>query len=151
MFWEREFFVTLIPTNGTVLLGDGKTTLSIKGVGTVKCKIGSNTLVLQNVRYIPDLSESIYSLFLHVQSPFHKLESTFDDGLYIIFPDFKTKAIIGSHDIYLGATPVVFNSSHEYDSILPLPESSLPCYHVTNFQSDIDFETHQLDNILRDL
>ncbi len=108
-------------------------------------------MVLQNVRYIPDLSESIYSLFLHIQSPFQKLESTFDDGLYIIFPDFKTKAIIGSHDIYLDATPVDFDSSNEPDSILPLPNSSLLCRHFTNFQSDINSEIQHLDNILRDL
>jgi hypothetical protein len=37
----------------------------------------------------------IYSLFLHIQHPGHGLESSFDKGLYIIFPNFKTKAIIG--------------------------------------------------------
>jgi hypothetical protein len=103
MFKEREFFETLLPTSGTVLLGDGKTTLSIKGVGTVKCKIGSNILVLHNVRYILDLSESTYSFFLHIQSANHKFESSFEDGLHVIFPDFKTKAVIGFHDIYLDA------------------------------------------------
>jgi hypothetical protein len=54
------------PAAGHVLLGDGKTSLSIKGVGTVKYKIGSNILRIENVRYIPDLAESIYSLFLHI-------------------------------------------------------------------------------------
>lgn len=39
MFKEREFFETLTPTTGTVLLGDGKTTVAIQGVGTVKCWI----------------------------------------------------------------------------------------------------------------
>jgi len=53
MFHNR-FLRLLSPASGTVILGDGKTTLSIQGVGTVKCKIG-------NVRYILDLSESIYS------------------------------------------------------------------------------------------
>jgi hypothetical protein len=35
MFKEREFFSHLIPTTGRVILGDGKTSLQIKGVGTV--------------------------------------------------------------------------------------------------------------------
>ncbi len=36
MFKDREFFETISPASGTVLLGDGKTTLSIQGVGTIK-------------------------------------------------------------------------------------------------------------------
>jgi hypothetical protein len=31
------------------MLGDGKTSLMIQGVGTVKCKIGNNVLTLENV------------------------------------------------------------------------------------------------------
>jgi hypothetical protein len=78
----------LSPASGTVLLGDGTTSLKIKGIGTVKCKVGDNVLVIEGVRYIPDLAESIYSLFLHVQLPGHGLESTFHEGLFINFPDF---------------------------------------------------------------
>jgi hypothetical protein len=72
----------------------------------VQSNVGSNILTLHNVWYIPGLSESIYSLFLHIQSPGHQLESTFEDGLLIVFPSFKTKAVIGSHDIYLVACPL---------------------------------------------
>jgi hypothetical protein len=107
---ERDFFDTISPDQGTVHLREGKTSIAIKGVGTVKCFIGSNLVTLENVRYIPELGESIYSLFLHVQSPGHGLIPSFDDGIYITFlfpfPTFKTKAIIGSHDIYLDSVPV---------------------------------------------
>jgi hypothetical protein len=88
MFKERQFFDSIRPANGQVFLGDGKTKLLVKGIGTVKCKIGDHVLCLENVRYIPDLSESIYSLFLHIRSPGHGLHSTFDDGLFILFPTF---------------------------------------------------------------
>jgi hypothetical protein len=44
MFKDREFFETLHPATYHVILGDGKMSLSIKGVGMVKCKIGSNVL-----------------------------------------------------------------------------------------------------------
>jgi hypothetical protein len=149
MFKEREFFDTLIPTTGTVLLGDGKTTVTIQGVGTVKCRIGDNVLTLHNVRYIPGLSESIYSLFIHIQSPGHRLESTFEDGLYIVFPTFKTKAVIGSHDIYVDASPLSMNlipsTSEENTS------DSDFCRHITKFQDDIETETSQLDRILQEL
>jgi hypothetical protein len=106
MFKEREFFDSIRPANGQVFLGDGKTKLSVKDIGTVRCKIGDNVLCLDNVRYIPDLSESIYSLFLHIRSPGHGLHSTFDDGLFILFPTFRTKAILGTDDIYLDASPI---------------------------------------------
>jgi hypothetical protein len=39
MFKEHEFFDTLLPASGRVNLGDGKTVLDIKGIGTVQCKI----------------------------------------------------------------------------------------------------------------
>lgn len=151
MFKEREFFETLLPTSGTVLLGDGKTTLSIKGVGTVKCKIGSNILVLHNVRYILDLSESTYSFFLHIQSANHKFESSFEDGLHIIFPDFKTKAVIGSHDIYLDVLPMSYTPSNSEDSKSIQDMHSPICRHVTKFHAEIETETRQLDKILHNL
>jgi hypothetical protein len=71
MFWEREFFSNLSPATGQVILGDGKTSLAIKGVGTVTCKMGSNIVEIPNVRYVPELSESIYSLHIHIKTPNH--------------------------------------------------------------------------------
>jgi hypothetical protein len=151
MFRDRAFFVSLQPSSGKVYLGDGKTSLAIHGVGTVKCQIGSNTLTLHNVRYIPDLSESIYSLFQHVQCPGHKLESSYEQGLYIIFPTFRTKAIIGRHDIYLDATPVsIDNNADSASSSSPLKYVSV-CRDITEFQKDVQIETDKLNNILRDL
>jgi len=151
MFRDRAFFTTLQPSSGSVFLGDGKTTLTIKGVGTVKCRIGSDTLIIPNVRYVPELSESIYSLFQHIQSPGHRLESSYDEGLHIIFPTFRTKAVIGQHDIYLNALP------HDEASSLKLftESTSSPmdtfCRDITEFQSKIQKETDCLDNILSDL
>jgi hypothetical protein len=67
----KQNFATLLPATGKVILGDGKTSLPILGVRTVKCVIGCHELQIENVRYVPTLSESIYSLFLHVQLPNH--------------------------------------------------------------------------------
>jgi hypothetical protein len=39
MFKEREFSETLKPASGSVILGDRKTTLTIKEIGMVKCKL----------------------------------------------------------------------------------------------------------------
>ncbi len=36
MFKELQFFDTLVPAKGKVFLGDGKTSLSIQGIGTIK-------------------------------------------------------------------------------------------------------------------
>jgi len=83
MFRDQEFFEFILPANGNVLLGDGHTSLPIKGVGTVKCKIGNHLLTIDNVRCIPDLAESIYSLFIHIKNPGHGLSSSFDKGLFI--------------------------------------------------------------------
>jgi hypothetical protein len=106
MFKDLEFFDTMAPATGHVILGDGTTKLAIKGIGTIKCKIGSNILSVDGVRYVPELSESIYSLFLHIKNPHHSVHSTSEDGLFLVFPEFESKAIIGESDIYLDAEPV---------------------------------------------
>jgi hypothetical protein len=157
MFKDREFFETLHPATGHVILGDGKTSLSIKGVGTVKCKIGSNILRIENVRYIPDLAESIYSLFLHIKCPHHGLHSSFDTGLFIVFSEFRTKAIVGNDDFYLDAVPVLNNdhpdpcseSSHHCNDNTTNTDSF--CHNMKIFQEDIFQECHKLDNLLSSL
>jgi hypothetical protein len=106
MFRDLEFFESLSPASGDVILGDGVNRLKIQGVGTVKCRIGENILSIDGVRYIPDLAESIYSLFLHIKYPGHGLRSSFDSGLDIVFPEFSTKAVISHNDIYLDAVPL---------------------------------------------
>jgi len=111
MFEEKEFFTTLVPTQGTVILGDGTTTLAIQGIGQVKCTIGDHTLIINDVRYVPSLAESIYSLFLHIKQQNHGVQSSFDEGLHLAFPEFTTKAIVGHNDLYLDAHPHPENRS----------------------------------------
>jgi len=86
MFHEHEFFETLTPTTGHVILGYGNTTLDILGIGTVRCVIGSNILCIENVRFFPGLAKSIYSFFIYIKQPNHGLHSSFGTGLQIIFP-----------------------------------------------------------------
>jgi len=147
MFRDRVFFTTMLPASGKVILGDGKTSLPILGVGTVQCVIGTHTLTIENVRYIPMLSESIYNLFLHVQLPNHGVQSSFDHGLFLKFPDFQTKAIIGKDDLYLYAIPTIehlpptsINSSSSYQATV--------CHHIQDFQQELVHETDHLDHLL---
>lgn len=149
MFCDKEFFQFITPACGKVILGDGKKTLDVKGVGTISCSIGGHMLTIPNVRYIPDLAESIYSLFLHIQNPDHGLESSFETGLHLIFPGFKTKALLGVNDIYLDAH--LTSTSSETCAFFEGPACPTPdafCSHLTTFQSALDHETNILDNII---
>jgi hypothetical protein len=134
MFKELEFFDTLVLAMGRVLLGDGKTFLPIQGIGTVKLRIEGQELLVDNVCYIPDLSESIYSLFLHVKCPNHGIQSSYEHGLHIQFPTFTTQAVLGEHDIYLN--PVPSNTEIKCPSFLPPPldtsfqDSPNVCRHI---------------------
>jgi len=148
MFKDREFFSHLIPTSGQVILGDGKTSLQIKGVGTVKCRIGSNILLIDNVRWVPELSESIYSLFLHIQSLDHSIKSTCDEGLIISFPTFQTKAVIGKNDIYLNANPCTESIDDSNISRVHVSSDNSVCKHLTQFQTEVATESQKVDNIL---
>jgi hypothetical protein len=80
MFKEKDFFSSLQPTSGTVLLGNGKSVINIEGVGTVKFYLGSHLVTLSNVHYIPFLGETIYSLFQHIKSLGHGSGSNSDQG-----------------------------------------------------------------------
>jgi len=144
MFKEKEFFVDMRPASGTVILGDGKTGISIKGLGTVKCVIDGHQVTLKDVRYIPDLRESIYSLFLHIKSENHGLDSTYDKGLFVTFPSFKTKAIIGTTDIYLNIHPFLQDTSKS-DEILcsSLPPSHLNTHHEVSTKDKLLPELRQ--------
>jgi hypothetical protein len=159
MFRDREFFDYILPASGSVYLGDGKTSLEIQGVGTVKCMVGSQLLIIPNVRFVPGLSESIYSLFQHINSPHHRLESSYEEGLFLIFPNFTTKAIVGKHDIYLDAIPIL-GTSHDIqtqeleEGTFTSPESLSDtdfCCTVTDFQLKLRNETDHIDNLLREL
>jgi hypothetical protein len=150
MFKEREFFDTLSPASGNVLLGDGKTALPIQGVGTVTCQIGDHVLTIPNVRYIMDLGESIYSLFVDIKTRNHGLESSFDTGSLLKFPEFCTKALIGQDDIYVDMKPLHSRSSTNSNTTLS-PESTSFCQKLSELTENVDHETKQLDNILREL
>ena len=156
MFKDLQFFESLQPTTGNVILGDGVTSLDIKGIGTVKLLIDGHTLLVDNVRYIPELSESIYSLFVHVQSPNHGLRSSFETGLHILFPNFTTTAILGEHDIYLNALPgnqqIKCTSFLSIDSSQAVQgEDASVCCHATIDTVQKASETVKGDNILTTL
>jgi hypothetical protein len=100
----------------------------------------------------------MYSLFLHVRSPGHGLHSTFDDGLFILFPIFRTKAILGTDDIYLDASPIPSattkgnayrQTSTSTDNIVDTTSSF--CRNIKQFQTEAAEESKNLDNILKAL
>jgi hypothetical protein len=49
IFCDLIFFDSLVPATGQVILGDGKTSLKIEGIGTVKLKFGDSILSIDNV------------------------------------------------------------------------------------------------------
>jgi len=70
--------------------------------------------------------------------------------LFVKFPKFQTKAIVGDNDIYLDMLPIMTNHDSISDPVLPT-SSSIFCRQVSELVSDINIETVKLDNILRDL
>jgi hypothetical protein len=134
-----------------VILGDSKTTLNIHGIGQIKCLIGTQTLIINNVHFVPDLAESIYSLFLLIKQQQHGIQSSYDDGLHLKFPNFTTKTIVGSADIYLDAIPHPDNPTTASDVLCSMSGSSISdyCHHTVIQENDIE---HNKDkNLLQSL
>lgn len=99
---------------------------------------------------LPDLGKTVCSLLLHLKNPSHGLHSTSNQSLFITFPNFVTKAIIGDNDIYLNAVPVCATPLNQCPNDLPLPLDSTPPYTgVRQLQHEIgQQETRTLDNLL---
>jgi hypothetical protein len=96
------------------------------------------------------LSESIYSLFLHTQLPNHGVFSSFEEGLFLHFSNFRTQAIIGEHDLYLDAYlshPTLLSPSFPF----VVDQSRISCRHITEFEKRVNQETDIIDNLLHQL
>ncbi len=134
-----------------MILGDGKISLDIKGIGTIKMMIDGHELQVDNVRCIPDLAESIYSLFLHIKCPSHGLNSSIDDGLHITFPSFMTKAILGQDDIYINEVPVSTTSVLQQSPSPNSVTSTSVCHSINQFENEVKQESSKVDNLLHQL
>jgi ribosomal protein S15P/S13E len=88
---------------------------------------------------------------VHIQSPGHAVHSSFTDGLSIIFPDFESKALIGSDDIYLDATPFQDTASISSSTDPVISSGDEFCRHITQFQNDVTIESSKVDNLLNHL
>lgn len=102
--------------------------------------------MVKDVQYIPDLAESLYSLFLHIQLPDHGFHSSYDNGLFITFPMFTTKAVLGTDDIYLDALPMMMIS--DYNSTVPIDSFRRNLKH---FDNEVLKPSKSLDNLMKSL
>jgi hypothetical protein len=106
-------------------------------------------------------------LFLHWLNQFIAYLSTFKalimDLIHpILMGGFKTKALIGTDDIYLDAHPLPdkIDSTISFSDLIPTPDDCLQepistsdsfCRHIQEFQSAVEKETSTLDNLLSSL
>jgi hypothetical protein len=154
MFKEPEFFLNMKPFEGNVILGDGCTKLPIQGIGTVGITIDNHPIIIHDVRFVPTLSESVYSLLQHIKQTNHGLQSSFETGLHISFPGFSTAAIIGQNDIYLNAKPSnTFTSDHssKSSSIPDIDNFTDVCHHINQDTSDVTSDSKDMNNLLKSL
>jgi hypothetical protein len=78
------------------------------------------------------------------------LESSFDKGLILHFPDFSILALVGHNDIYLDMQPLPQRTS-VLSSTLDYPPMTSFYWKLSDFTEEVDKETKHLDNILKDL
>jgi len=82
------------------------------------------------------------------------LNSSFENGLFIGFPNFVTKALVGEHDIYIDARPKFteyMSSDSDSSSVITTLPDHLVCRKLQDFQSRLSNETTYLDNVLLEL
>ena len=89
---ELAFFQSDIsppPPSAVVLLADNSS-IPVLGIGTASCTDGTNSFTLPNVLYVPQLTDSLYSLQEHWRTPGHDVRKTSEDNLELVFPTFTT-------------------------------------------------------------
>jgi hypothetical protein len=83
------------------------------------------------------------------------LESSFEGGLFLKFPEFSTKAIIGRGDIYLDFIPVTMSDCSSGDpplsSVSDFSSSNTVCRKLSDFQDNLERESEYLDSLLTKL
>jgi len=151
MFNDLSFFDNIQQASGKVILGDGITCIPIQGIGNIRLKFGDNIITIKDVRHVPDLAESIYCLFHHIQSPNHGLQSSFDTGLYINFPGFTSRAVLGDHDIYLDASPVHAGESVIKPTLASFVSNPTVCRSMTQNDENKIIEPTKQDHLLAQL
>jgi hypothetical protein len=72
--------------------------------------------------------------------------------LHIVFPGFRTNAILGTHDIYINAVPDLTTkcSLHIMDTLDQTVSSSVYC-EIKQFSNEVHFESEKVDNLLTTL
>ena len=89
---EIDFFQDNLsppPPSAVVLLADNSS-IPVLGIGTASCTDGTNSFTLPNVLYVPQLTDSLYSLQEHWRTPGHDVRKTSEDNLELVFPTFTT-------------------------------------------------------------
>ena len=73
MCTNRKLFTTFTEQSSfkEVTLADGNSTIKVQGTGTIKCKIGNNEATIEDVLYVPDLQNSLFSITQHVEKQGH--------------------------------------------------------------------------------
>eukprot|EP00957_Ditylum_brightwellii_P182324 13890087-Ditylum_brightwellii.AAC.1 len=90
---KKEYFTTLQQSPVDYFtLGDRKTRLPCKGVGTVQIQISKYVLRLINILFVPDLDCSLYSIKRHMRLPGYSQHA--DDDYTLAFPTFLIHADI---------------------------------------------------------
>lgn len=73
------------------------------------------------------------------------------EGLYLIFPQFQTKALLGINDIYVDATPGVTNHYQSEKSCIGNIATMSICRNMSHFQGEVQIESAKVDNLLANL
>ena len=67
---DRQLFTSIheypSPPNRFVKLGDGKTKIPIRGIGTIQYEVNNKIIILHNTLFVPDLDVSLYSIKQHM-------------------------------------------------------------------------------------
>ena len=89
---DIDFFqapLSPLPPSAVVLLADNSSIPAL-GIGTASCTDGTNNFTLPNVLYVPQLTDSLYSLQEHWRTPGHDVRKTSEENLELVFPTFTT-------------------------------------------------------------
>jgi hypothetical protein len=92
----------------------------------------------------------MYLLFQNLFIVYSCILSYLIQGLFLQFPNFKTKALIGQHDIYLDAVPSTSCSNLATPPIVD-EQSRAACHSIKDFQDNVLQETEYIDNLLHHL
>jgi len=110
----KDAFTTFTPESKykEVTLADGTSSIKVKGSGNIKCKINNKETTIEDVLFVPELQNSLFSITQHIEKQGHYVHLE-NNATTIAFPTFTHTIPTKSKEVQMMVEYISSNETKE--------------------------------------